>query len=112
MVDISSIFFSNRLLKWNNKHNNREMPWKAEKDPYKIWVSEIILQQTRVDQGLAYYDAFVARFPTIHTLARAHERSVLKQWEGLGYYTRCRNLISTARFISKDLAGEFPTTYD
>lgn len=88
------------------------MPWKGEKDPYKIWLSEIILQQTRVDQGLKYYNNFIKTFPDVHKLAKAPDDKIFKLWEGLGYYTRCRNLIATARFISKDLNGVFPQTYD
>lgn len=88
------------------------MPWKGEKDPYKIWLSEIILQQTRVAQGLDYYQRFVAAFPSIHHLAKAPEVKVFKLWEGLGYYTRCKNLIYTAKYISKNLNGKFPDQYD
>lgn len=87
------------------------MPWKGEKDPYRIWISEIILQQTRVDQGLAYYNRFIQAFPTIQKLAAAPDEKVLKLWEGLGYYSRCRNLISTARTIVKEYKGRFPDTY-
>ena len=103
--------FVARLLDWNQRENSRKMPWKGEKDPYKIWLSEIILQQTRVEQGLAYYERFVSAFPTIHHLAQAPEQQVFKLWEGLGYYTRCRNLIATARYISQDLGGIFPSDY-
>jgi A/G-specific adenine glycosylase len=88
------------------------MPWKGEKDPYKIWLSEIILQQTRVEQGWSYYEKFIKSFPSIDTLAKAPEKKVYKLWEGLGYYTRCRNLIQTARKISSDNAGHFPSTYE
>jgi len=88
------------------------MPWKGEKNPYKIWLSEIILQQTRVEQGWAYYEKFVKTFPTIQLLANAKDEKVFKLWEGLGYYNRCRNLLFTARFIVHDLKGKFPTTYD
>ncbi len=88
------------------------MPWKGEKDPYKIWLSEIILQQTRVEQGLAYYNRFVETFPTVNDLAKAPENKVFKLWEGLGYYTRCKNLIASAQYISKDLKGKFPDTYE
>lgn len=88
------------------------MPWKGEKDPYKIWLSEIILQQTRVEQGLAYYNRFITTFPTVHHLAKAPETKVFKLWEGLGYYTRCKNLIATAKYISTDLKGKFPGTYE
>src|SRR5215210_2479727 len=100
--------FTRKLLKWNARSNNRSMPWKKEKDPYKIWLSEIILQQTRVEQGLDYYNRYIKAFPTIHHLAKASERKVFKLWEGLGYYRRCKNLISTAKLISKDFQGNFP----
>lgn len=88
------------------------MPWKGEKDPYKIWLSEIILQQTRVEQGLDYYNRFIQTFPDIHKLASASDAKVFKLWEGLGYYTRCRNLLATARTISKERKGVFPGTYE
>ena len=88
------------------------MPWKGEKDPYKIWLSEIILQQTRVEQGLKYYEKFIKAFPDIHHLANAQEQIIYKYWEGLGYYTRCKNLIATARNISRNLKGRFPDNYD
>ncbi len=104
--------FSTRLLKWNREQNTRQMPWKGEKDPYKIWLSEIILQQTRVEQGLNYYNNFIKKFPNIHKLAKATDSTIFKLWEGLGYYTRCRNLIATARYISKKLHGKFPDTYE
>lgn len=88
------------------------MPWKGEKDPYKIWLSEIILQQTRVEQGWNYYNKFIEAFPTVHDLAKADEKKVFKLWEGLGYYSRCKNLIITARKIANELNGIFPNTYD
>ena len=88
------------------------MPWKGESDPYKIWLSEIILQQTRVAQGMSYYNNFIKTFPDIHKLAKATDEKIFKMWEGLGYYTRCRNLIATARFISTECKGKFPDTYD
>ena len=87
------------------------MPWKGEKDPYKIWLSEIILQQTRVEQGLDYYHRFIQMFPDIRQLAKAKDALIFKLWEGLGYYSRCRNLIDTARFISKELDCRFPNSY-
>jgi len=105
-------FFTKTLLDWNNTLNNRPMPWKGEKDPYKIWLSEIILQQTRVEQGWAYYEKFVAAFPTIFDLAEAKDQKVFKLWEGLGYYNRCKNLLFTARQIVKLYKGVFPTTYE
>ena len=88
------------------------MPWKGEKDPYKIWLSEIILQQTRVDQGLSYYQSFITNFPTVHALANAPEEKVFKLWEGLGYYSRCKNLIASAKIISGELNGLFPDTFE
>ena len=103
--------FVKKLLKWNLSGNDRTMPWKGEKDPYKIWLSEIILQQTRVEQGLKYYENFIKAFPSIHDLAKAPAAEVYKLWEGLGYYTRCRNLIHTAQFISRELKGRFPANY-
>jgi A/G-specific adenine glycosylase len=107
-----SALFSGLLLHWNKVQNRRDMPWKGEKDPYKIWLSEIILQQTRVEQGTAYYNRFVKKFPDVRKLANAPDDEVMKLWEGLGYYSRCRNLIYSARFISSELDGQFPTTYE
>jgi A/G-specific adenine glycosylase len=104
--------FTRQLLRWNKQKNTRLMPWKGEKDPYKIWLSEIILQQTRVEQGWSYYEKFIKAFPKITDLAKAKEKTVFKMWEGLGYYTRCKNLIATAKKITKDFKGKFPTTYE
>ena len=104
--------FTRQLLKWNAEINNRPMPWKGEKDPYKIWLSEIILQQTRVEQGWNYYNRFVSTFPTVLELAKAPETKVFKLWEGLGYYTRCKNLIATAKIIAKEKKGVFPNSYE
>jgi A/G-specific adenine glycosylase len=104
--------FARALLRWNLESNQRKMPWKGEKDPYKIWLSEIILQQTRVEQGLKYYENFITLFPDVHALAGAPDDRVFKTWEGLGYYSRCKNLIISARFISKELRGQFPDTYE
>lgn len=104
--------FTRRLLQWNKNSNTRAMPWKGEKDPYKIWLSEIILQQTRVEQGWSYYEKFIAAFPTIIHLAKASDEKVFKMWEGLGYYSRCKNLIATARKIASEYNGIFPATYD
>ncbi|MFZ9660397.1 MAG: A/G-specific adenine glycosylase [Chitinophagaceae bacterium] len=109
---MNSAFFTNQLMLWHRQSNTRKMPWKGEKDPYRIWLSEIILQQTRVEQGRDYYLRFIETFPTIKDLANAPESSVFKLWEGLGYYTRCRNLIETARFISFERNGLFPDTYN
>jgi A/G-specific adenine glycosylase len=104
--------FTKKLMKWNRDTNTRAMPWKGEKDPYKIWLSEIILQQTRVEQGLAYYERFISTFPNVQQLAAAPEQQVFKLWEGLGYYTRCKNLIATAKYIAEELQGVFPQRYD
>jgi A/G-specific adenine glycosylase len=98
-------------LLWNEKYNNRAMPWKGETDAYKIWLSEVILQQTRVEQGWEYYNRFVAKFPTINQLAHASDQEVFKLWEGLGYYSRCRNLLLTARKITYEFAGKFPQNH-
>jgi A/G-specific adenine glycosylase len=105
-------FFLESLLKWNQFENTRAMPWKGEKDPYKIWISEIILQQTRVEQGRAYYDRFIKTWPDVKSLAGAPEQQVYKLWEGLGYYSRCRNLIASAKFINDELDGIFPAKYE
>jgi A/G-specific adenine glycosylase len=105
-------FFTKNLMKWHKHSNFRMMPWKYEKNPYKIWLSEIILQQTRVEQGTAYYNNFLKKFPNIHKLASAEDSEVFKVWEGLGYYSRCKNLIHTARYVSHTLNGIFPTTYE
>lgn len=102
--------FSTELLKWYDVHK-RNLPWRTTKDPYKIWLSEIILQQTRVEQGWNYYLAFVDSYPTVQDLAKASEQEVLKLWQGLGYYSRARNLHFTAQYITEDLQGIFPKTY-
>ena len=104
--------FTPKLLQWNAHENSRDMPWKGEKDPYKIWLSEIMLQQTRVEQGWKYYENFIKEFPTVHELAGASDEKVFKMWEGLGYYTRCKNLLATARVISSDYGGKFPDNYE
>lgn len=103
-------WFLRSLQQWHLHQNKREMPWKGERDPYKIWLSEIILQQTRVEQGWAYYERFIEHYPTVHHLAQSVDNDVFKLWEGLGYYNRCRNLLTTARKISSDLNGQFPKT--
>jgi len=105
-------FFSKTLLKWNDTENTRQMPWKGEKNPYRIWISEIILQQTRVQQGMEYYNRFIKTFPDIQSLTTTSEKKIYKLWEGLGYYSRCKNLIASARFIHNELAGEFPKKYE
>ncbi|HUQ67397.1 MAG TPA: A/G-specific adenine glycosylase [Flavitalea sp.] len=104
--------FTQKLLEWNISTNNRAMPWKGEPDPYRIWLSEIILQQTRVKQGWAYYERFLKNFPDVNKLANAPESEVFKLWEGLGYYTRCSNLIASAKIIAGQHNGIFPSSYD
>jgi A/G-specific adenine glycosylase len=100
------------LIKWNKENNDREMPWKGEKNPYKVWLSEVILQQTRVEQGIKYYENFIQAFPNIAALASASDQKIYKLWEGLGYYQRCRNLIETARHVVTNLNGQFPDRYE
>ncbi|RYY61202.1 MAG: A/G-specific adenine glycosylase [Chitinophagaceae bacterium] len=104
--------FATLLLRWNARENEREMPWKGEKDPYLIWLSEIILQQTRVEQGMAYYNRFREKYPAITDLAAAPDDEVMKLWEGLGYYSRCRNLLATARIVTAEYGGRFPSDYE
>ncbi|WP_341220412.1 A/G-specific adenine glycosylase [Polaribacter atrinae] len=104
------MIFSNTLIYWYLQ-NNRELPWRKTKNPYFIWLSEIMLQQTRVAQGLSYYQKFTTDFPTVFNLANADESTVLKMWQGLGYYSRARNLHFSAKQIANELNGEFPSTY-
>lgn len=103
--------FSNRLIIWYLQ-NKRSLPWRETKDPYTIWLSEIILQQTRVAQGLPYYEKFLTTFPTVFDLANAGETEVLKLWQGLGYYSRARNLHYSAKQIAFKRNGNFPDSYD
>ena len=105
-------WFATLLLQWHESENDRELPWKNEKDPYKIWLSEVILQQTRAEQGLPYYLGFIGKYPTVKHLADADEDEVFKMWQGLGYYNRCRNLLATARIIVDTCNSVFPDTYD
>ena len=102
--------FTVPLLDWYET-NARSLPWRNTKDPYQIWLSEVILQQTRVAQGLPFYQRFVSAFPTVGDLAAASEEAVLKLWQGLGYYSRARNMHATARLIQNECGGVFPNTY-
>ncbi len=102
--------FSSELISWYHE-NKRELPWRSSKNPYHIWLSEIMLQQTRVAQGLSYYLTFTETFPTVFDLANADEQLVLKLWQGLGYYSRARNLHFTAKHIAENLNGEFPSDF-
>jgi A/G-specific adenine glycosylase len=103
-------WFSGGLKKWY-AINKRDLPWRNETDPYRIWLSEIILQQTQVAQGLAYYQKFIKNYPAIRDLAKASEDKVLKDWQGLGYYSRARNLHAAAKFMVAQHGGQFPSTY-
>ena len=102
--------FSKALIQWYLQ-NKRDLPWRNDTNPYTIWLSEIMLQQTRVAQGLPYFLRFTTVFPTVFDLANANEEEVLKLWQGLGYYSRARNLHKTAKQIAFELSGEFPKTY-
>ena len=103
--------FSHQLLSWYQK-NQRDLPWRRTRDPYLVWLSEVILQQTRIDQGLPYYEKFVAAYPTIQHLAGAGEQEILKLWQGLGYYSRARNMHEASRMIVRDFEGKFPDAYE
>jgi A/G-specific adenine glycosylase len=100
-----------KLIKWY-KQNKRDLPWRNTTDPYKVWLSEIILQQTRVVQGMPYYLSFVKNFPTVFDLAKAPEQKVLKLWQGLGYYSRARNLHTAAKEVVKNYKGVFPSEFE
>ena len=102
--------FSNKLIEWYNL-NKRDLPWRLTKDPFKIWVSEIILQQTRIEQGKKYYHRFLRKYPDIPSLAKTSDKELLKIWEGLGYYSRALNMFKTAKIVLKKYNGIFPSTY-
>jgi len=104
-------YFSEKVVKWYER-NKRDLPWRETRDPYKIWLSEIILQQTRVSQGMPYYLRFIEKFPTVAALASASEQDVLRLWQGLGYYTRARNLHKCAKKVVTDYKSVFPDSFD
>lgn len=104
------MIFHTTLIDWYSTHK-RNLPWRQTKAPYYIWLSEIILQQTQVKQGLPYYNSFIKEFPSVFHLAKAEENKVLKLWQGLGYYSRARNLHATAKHVVSNLNGNFPNTY-
>lgn len=106
-----SIFLRKKLLEWYNP-DERNLPWKKTKDPYKIWLSEIILQQTRVEQGRPYYLKFISKYPSIKSFAEAPLSEILKLWEGLGYYSRARNMHAAAQQVMETHNGQFPSSYD
>ena len=101
--------FQKKLLEWHDK-NARELPWKGETDPYRIWISEIMLQQTRTETVSGYYHAFLEEFPDVDALAQAGEERLFKKWEGLGYYSRARNLQKAAKLIVSEYGGRLPDT--
>ena len=101
---------SNLLIYWYLQ-NKRNLPWRETQNPYKIWLSEVILQQTRVNQGISYYNNFINKYPTVSDLANAKEKDILKLWQGLGYYSRARNLHFSAKYILNELNGVFPSNY-
>ena len=103
--------FTNSLMQWYLQ-NKRDLPWRKTVNPYKIWLSEIMLQQTRVAQGTPYFFSFIKAFPTVFDLAAANEEQVLKLWQGLGYYSRARNLHKTAQYVANELSGVFPDNYN
>ena len=103
--------FSSKLFHWYQK-NKRDLPWRKTKDPYKIWISEVILQQTRVNQGLPYYNKFIEKYPSLNELSLASEEEVLLLWQGLGYYKRAINLLESAKIIVKKNNGIFPNTFE
>ncbi len=105
-------YFTAQLTSWHTHTNDRDLPWKSEKDPYKIWLSEVILQQTRALQGLPYYLRFTEAYPTIADMAAATDEQAFRLWQGLGYYNRCKNMLATARYIAGELNGRFPDTHE
>ena len=102
--------FSAPLLLWYGQHK-RDLPWRRDPTPYRVWVSEIMLQQTRIEAARSYYERFMAAFPTVQSLAAADEDTVLKLWEGLGYYSRARNLHAAAKRVTEEYGGEFPSDF-
>jgi A/G-specific adenine glycosylase len=103
--------FAQTLLNWYHD-NKRDLPWRSTNDPYIIWLSEVILQQTRVEQGLPYFHRFAENYPTVRDFAGATEDEILRHWQGLGYYSRGRNMHATAQMVMEEHAGYFPTRYD
>ncbi|MCG8604836.1 A/G-specific adenine glycosylase, partial [bacterium] len=103
--------FTKKLIAWYHK-NKRDLPWRKTSDPYAVWISEVMLQQTQVDQVIPYYNKFMEQFPTLKALSEASLSDILKAWEGLGYYTRARNLKDAADGLKRDFHGEMPKTHD
>lgn len=109
-ISVVNRMFSEDLLQWYSV-NKRDLPWRKTRDPYLIWLSEIIMQQTRINQGLPYWERMVKAFPTVYDMAVAGEQEVLRLWQGLGYYSRARNMHATARHIVSEYGGKFPQNY-
>src|SRR5580658_2689048 len=103
--------FNNQLVQWYQT-NKRHLPWRSTSDAYIIWLSEIILQQTRVEQGLPYFYRFLEKYPNVASFAAANEDDILKLWQGLGYYSRGRNMLKTARMVQEVYNGQFPEVYE
>ncbi|MEM8983520.1 MAG: A/G-specific adenine glycosylase, partial [Pseudomonadota bacterium] len=104
--------FADRLLDWYHEHGRHDLPWQQPRTPYRVWLSEIMLQQTQVSTVIPYFERFTRDYPDVHALAAATEDDVLHRWSGLGYYARARNLLKTAKIVSTDYDGEFPQTVD
>src|ERR1700750_939003 len=103
--------FNDELAHWYQS-NKRDLPWRNTTDPYVIWLSEVILQQTRVEQGMPYFYRFVEKYPTVTDFAAATEDDILRLWQGLGYYSRGRNMLKTARIVQEQYGGKFPVIYN
>lgn len=103
--------FAEEIIEWYQK-NKRDLPWRKTDDPYIIWLSEIIMQQTRVEQGMPYFNRFSEKYPTVKHFASASEDEILKLWQGLGYYSRGRNMHQTAQAVMEEYSGYFPKNYD
>ena len=110
-LDICTMSFANQLITWY-KENGRDLPWRQTNDPYIIWLSEIILQQTRVEQGMPYFYKFVEEYPNVVMFANAPEEDILRMWQGLGYYSRARNMHKAAKYVVEHYDGNFPTKYE
>ena len=105
---IDSAWFQQSIVQWYEKHGRKNLPWQKQRNPYRVWLSEIMLQQTQVKTVIPYYERFTERFPDVQALANAHEDEVLSLWSGLGYYARARNLHKAAQMVTNDFQGEFP----
>ena len=109
---MSATGFAARLVEWQRRHGRQDLPWQADRDPYRIWLSEIMLQQTQVATVVPYYERFLERFPDVASLAHAPLDEVMRLWSGLGYYSRARNLHAAAQRVAREHGGVFPRTRD